>query len=65
LEDVVPELEGRRAGIESKNLNVDVIYELLKKFDKIYDKMNRKERREWAKSMIYEVGTAELAKIEK
>jgi len=46
LEDVVKELEGRRAGIESKNLNVDVIYELLKKFDKIYDKMNRKERRE-------------------
>jgi len=57
LEDIVQELEGRRAGIESKKLNVDVIYELLEKFDKIYDKMDRKERREWVKSMIYEVGT--------
>jgi len=35
--------------IESQKSNVDVIYELLKKFDKLYDKMDRNERGEWIK----------------
>ena len=57
LEDTIAELEKRKIAVETKELNIDMIYELLKNFDKLYDKMSKKERREWIKSMVHEVGT--------
>ncbi len=55
LEDYIAELEQRKKNIEMQMISVENIYQYLLSFDKLYDKFNDEEKKEFLGSFIEEV----------
>lgn len=55
MEDIIQEWLRKYATIKKNEISIDTIYDLLVSFDKVYDKMDDREKRELIKSMIKEI----------
>lgn len=54
-EDMIESCKKRMLIAEQESMNIDAIYQILMSFDKIYDKMNDRDKRELIKCMIKEI----------
>ena len=55
LEEQLEEAKGRKEAASKEALTIETIYKMLMCFDKIYDKLNDKEKRDLIQSMVEEV----------
>lgn len=55
LEEVMKEPKVRKKNIEREKISIDNIYKYLLNFDKLYDKFNDNEKREFLVSFVDEV----------
>lgn len=55
LEDYIAELQKRKKNIEQEMISVENVYKYLLSFDKLYDKFNDEEKKEFLASFVSEV----------
>jgi len=55
IEDCIEECKRKMAAIEQESLNVEAIYNILLSFDKIYDKISDRDKRDLIKCMIKKI----------